>query len=341
MMFSTSGNDSTGNSAISLPMNPVARRTRNGNGGDLHFWTFHAWPRTRNLESAVALARWRNLGLACIPNILMLVAGIALVRYTRRSRLLAERQMNFVANVSHELRTPLTVIRGAGHNLLRGIVQEQRQIDQYLRLIIQHADQLTGMIEQLLELADARKKAVDTEAYELVNIGELLDTAIATTLSDTKSAGCEIHATILRNLPQVYGDATALRRVFQNLFTNAAKYGASGGWIGVETTCRYDRLRTWVEVNVADRGPGIPEHEQVNIFEPFYRGSDAQSQQIRGTGLGLSLVREIVQAHGGNVTVQSQPWEGTVFTVHLPAIQTGKTRGHSPAGAKRTEQISL
>jgi signal transduction histidine kinase len=269
------------------------------------------------LEATVSVSRRRNLGVAALLNLLLLATGMALVRHTRRSRQLAEAQMNFVANVSHELRTPLTVIRGAAHNLQRGVIQERSQIVQYSSLIIQHTEQLTYMIEQLLELAGAKKNRTPL-AREPVELAEVLKDAIAAVGHDTQTAGCSVQCEIPTALPTVSGDAAALRRVFQNLITNAAKHGAEGGWIGVKASVVNGQGKLRVEVSVADRGPGIPEAEQTEIFKPFVRGALAEARQIRGSGLGLSLVREIVEFHQGSISVQSQPGHGATFTVEFP-----------------------
>src|SRR5262249_23752240 len=156
--------------------------------------------------------------------------GIALVRNTRRSRQLADAQMDFVANVSHELRTPLTVIRGAAHNLKRGVVQERSQVEQYSGLILQHTEQLTQMVEQFLELAGARKNRAGL-ASDPVALKDVLKDAIAASEHDTKAAGCDVQFDAPASLPVITGDAPALRRVFQNLITNAAKHGGDGKWI--------------------------------------------------------------------------------------------------------------
>ena len=129
--------------------------TRQGPGGDFS-WILEVRPHPGAIEAIVASAHRRNLTVAILMNVLIFAAGLALVHHTRRSRQLAEAQMNFVATVSHELRTPLTVIRGAGHNLLRGVAHEPGQIEQYSRLIIQHAEQLTEMVEQILGLAGVK-----------------------------------------------------------------------------------------------------------------------------------------------------------------------------------------
>jgi signal transduction histidine kinase len=281
-----------------------------------------ARPHPGALEAVVSASRRRNFAVAALVNGLILAAGVALVIHTRRSRQLAQAQMNFVANVSHELRTPLTVIRGAAHNIKRGVVHERAQLEQYSGLIIQHTEQLTEMIEQLLELAGARKNqaALTRNPVELAKV--LLE-AMAATKRDAEIAGCAVELSIPTSLPEVSGDAAALRRVFQNLLTNAARHGGTGGWIGVTATA-VNGAEPMLEVRVADRGPAIPENEQGEIFKPFVRGAAAQEKQIRGSGLGLSLVKEIVEAHGGAVLVRSQPGQGATFTVRLPANTTTK-----------------
>jgi signal transduction histidine kinase len=288
-----------------------------------NLWVLEVRPRPGALEAVVSASRRRNFAVAALVSGLVLAAGVALVFHTRRSRQLAEAQMNFVANVSHELRTPLTVIRGAAHNIKRGVVQERAQLEQYSGLIIQHTEQLTDMIEQLLELAGARKNRIAL-ARNPVELGGVLQEAIAATKRDAKIAGCAVELSILTALPEVSGDAAALRRVFQNLLTNAARHGGTGGWIGVTATT-VNGSEPIIEVRVADRGPGIPEKEQAEIFKPFVRGAAAQEKQIRGSGLGLSLVKAIVEAHGGVVLVRSQPGQGATFTVRLPANTTRKS----------------
>ena len=124
----------------------------------------------------------------------------------------------------------------------------------------------------------------------------------------------------------VYGYAAALRRVFQNLIINAAKHGGEGGWIGVTAVNDEDVATPTVEVQIADRGPGIPQNELPEIFKPFFRGALAQSLQTRGSGLGLSLVREIVLSHNGTVSVTSENGRGSIFIVRLPAIPTEKSK---------------
>jgi two-component system sensor histidine kinase SenX3 len=117
----------------------------------------------------------------------------------------------------------------------------------------------------------------------------------------------------------VLADETALKHAIRNLLENAVKYGTEGSpWIGLSALHAPAKTGDFVEIRVADRGPGIPADELEHIFEPFFRGRRAVSDQIHGTGLGLNLVKKIVEAHGGTVSVWSEPMKGTEFTVRVP-----------------------
>ena len=142
--------------------------------------------------------------------------------------------------------------------------------------------------------------------------GVLRDVAAAA--QDAAREPLTIDLAIANRLPAVLGDEAALRRVFQNLVGNAIKYGAGTGWIGVRANGGADG----VDVTISDRGIGIAPADRERIFDPFYRASDVVSAQIQGAGLGLSLVKRIVEAHGGRITVESEPGRGSAFTVTLP-----------------------
>lgn len=274
-------------------------------------WIMEIGHRAGSLESIVAGSRKRNLAVAVALNGLILASGWMLLRTTRRAQRLAEEQMRFVANVTHELRTPLTVIRGAAHNLKRGIVKDPGGIEKYSGLIIEHAEALGSMVEQVLDFSgDRRSEAVREPLY----LGQVLHDAVQTVKSDARFASCQIDLHLPANIPEITGDPAALRRAVQNLLENAAKHGGSGEPVGVTVVARDRQL----DIRVEDRGAGIPEDEIEEIFTPFFRGAYARSNQVRGSGLGLSLVREIAKAHGGDVSVRSEPGKGSTFTISLP-----------------------
>jgi len=134
---------------------------------------------------------------------------------------------------------------------------------------------------------------------------------------------CRVDTEIQPGLPSVLGDSMALRHALQNLINNAVKYGTDGvKWIGLFARATSGVSGNMIEIRVQDRGPGIPREEQGHIFDAFFRGRRAVRDQIHGTGLGLNLVKKIVEAHGGTVDVQSEPGAGTTFIVKLPALPT-------------------
>ena len=124
----------------------------------------------------------------------------------------------------------------------------------------------------------------------------------------------QVHRDIALDLPPVIGDANALRSAVQNLIANAVKYGGRDHWVGIRAEHVRDRRHGEVRITVSDHGNGIDAAELPHIFEPFYRGADAVAQQIHGNGLGLSLVRRIIEAHGGKVSATSRPGAGSAFT---------------------------
>jgi signal transduction histidine kinase len=288
-----------------------------------------------SLEAAVNAARRRNL---LISSSILAVLGASvglLVLSTRRAQELARQQMEFVAAVSHELRTPLAVIRSAGENLADGVVRDDMQIRKYGDLVRNEGRRLTEMVEQILEFAGIQSGQRGF-ALRPVGVQPLLEDVVSASDALVGAAGMTVEWTLPPALPPVLGDEAALRRVFQNLVGNAIKYGAAGGWIGIsaQSTGRE------IAVTVADRGIGIDDTDQAHIFEPFYRAPAVVEAQIQGAGLGLSLVKRIVEAHGGRIAVRSVPGEGAEFTVTLPAA-TGEAVTHAPlAGASSTPAAS-
>ena len=297
-------------------------------------WRLRLTHRAGSLEAAVVSIRRRNL-LISFSVLALLAASIALmVLSARRAQRLARREMDFVAGVSHELRTPLAVIKSAAWSLTRGVVREPEQIKRYSTLIAQESDRLIEMIEQVLEFAGARSGRQKLE-LQPVGAGELIDNVLASAQPLLAEGGFQIEKKIAPDLPQVMADAPARARALRNLIDNAMKYSGENRWIGVraETTAVAE-----VRITISDRGPGIPAEELKHIFDPFWRGSEATAAQIHGNGLGLNLVRTIINVHGGGISVQSAPGRGSSFTLTLPAIaptdpQPATIASHLDAGA--------
>jgi signal transduction histidine kinase len=293
------------------------RLGRPGNDPPAGRWTLSVRNRSGSVDAAVARARRRSLVVSML--LIGLLGGVAwaLVHYTARSRRLAEVQFQFAAGVSHDLRTPLTAIRGAAFSLADGVVNDAASVKRYARLIQRNAEELTSMVENVLAYSASRHATpAPPEKRRAVNIRDTLEHAVRGLAAELDSSGCQLELHIAPGLPDVSGDKLALERTLQNLIGNALRHARQGRWVGVSASA----IGESVEVRVNDRGPGIPAAELGRIFEPFYRGEQARAGRVRGTGLGLSMVRETVEQHGGTVTVLSAPEEGTQFVVRLPAM---------------------
>ena len=291
-------------------------------------WQLALRHKSGSLEAAVSRVRRRNL---MISSSVLLLLGASLVMITvssQRAQRLASQQMEFVAGVSHELRTPLAVIRSAGDNLADGVIQDEAHIRQYGELVRSEGRRLSEMVEQILEFAGIHS---GERAFALrpVAVAPLLRESIASEGVPAEERRVTIELDAPAGLPPVIGDEPALRRVFQNLIGNAIKYGAQGGWVGVSARSAGSTVR----VTVVDRGIGIAAADQSRIFDPFYRATDVVEARLQGAGLGLSLVKRIVEAHGGQVSVKSQPGQGSAFTVVLPAALGERTETAGPAEA--------
>ncbi len=286
-------------------------------------WLLRVHHHAGSLESIVAGARRRNLALSAGLLLLILATVASLVRSSRRERQMAELQMNFVEGVSHELRTPLTVIRTAAFNLRGNLAQKPEQVARYGALIQNESEKLTALVEQVLRYGSARYSRIIAQRSP-VAIEALIESTLQSSRLDLENTNLTIEKKIAPGLPLVLADPEAMEHVLQNLFENAVKYGTqSSNWIGISAAAAPPNGAPAVEIRIADHGPGIPKEERDHIFDSFYRGSRAIQDQIHGTGLGLTLAKKIVEAHGGTIAVKSQPSEGTEFIIRIPAVPTG------------------
>ncbi len=274
-----------------------------------------------SLDVAVAGARRRNAWLSFGILGILAVGVVMVVVNGRRASRLAAQQMDFVATISHELRTPLAVIRSAAQNLSAGVVSDLERARRYGELIEDEGRRLTEMVEQVLEYARITGDK-PLAARQSVNIAELARDVTRSCQPLCEEAGVALDVTAdPAEAPMVAGDQAALRRALHNLIGNALKHGADGRWIGVKVEHAPARRRKDVLLTVSDRGRGIDTADIGHVFEPFYRGRRAIDEQVHGNGLGLSLVRRVVEAHGGSVIVESAPGRGTTFTMRLPASE--------------------
>lgn len=287
-----------------------------GRGEDAGLWVLQVAYRDGSVEALVAAARRRNLAVSFSVLLLLGAATVLLASAARRARRLSERQMEFVATVSHELRTPVSVICSAGENLADGVVSDREGVVRYGALVRDEGRRLARLLEQVLDFAGSY---TGRRSYrrEPVAVEQVIGEALAAADPALREAGFRAERETAPGLPFVLGDAPALARAVRNLVENAVKYGGDDHTVTVRA--RVAEGARAVRIEVEDKGLGIPAEEQRHLFEPFWRGAHATSRQIRGSGLGLALVESIARAHGGRVSVRSQPGQGSVFTLELPA----------------------
>ena len=222
-----------------------------------------------------------------------------------------KQQQRFVADASHELRTPLAVLRGETEVALA----QPRSIDEYkasLNLIKDEAEQLSRIVEDLFLLA---RQPFDTPAImrERVSLDKVVGECARA--AQVLAARKNLKLTVNANNPlSLIGDDELLQRMILNLLDNAVKYTPAGGEVSLDLNAHNGDAR----ITVRDTGIGIPEKDQPHVFDRFYRVDKARSRAMGGAGLGLSIAHWIAEAHGGTISVESQPGRGSAFTVELP-----------------------
>jgi signal transduction histidine kinase len=282
-------------------------------------WQLVVKHRTGSLETAVAGARRRNLAISFGILLLLGVSVCLIVLSSRRAQRLANQQLEFVAGVSHELRTPLAVICSAAENLADGVIDNRDQMKRYGGLIRDEGRRLAEMVEQVLEFS-GEQSGRRFYVLKQTELDRVIEDALAACHPQIVDRGFKIEKRISENLPVVNIDPAALSRAIQNLLGNAMKYSGESRWLGLVVESVKTGEREEVEIKISDQGVGIAPSDLPHIFEPFYRGNAALALQIHGTGLGLSLVKQIVESHGGRISVESKLKHGTTFTLKLPII---------------------
>ncbi|MGH7357018.1 MAG: sensor histidine kinase, partial [Candidatus Rokuibacteriota bacterium] len=252
--------------------------------------------------------------------LVVIVAGIlATWRLTRRETEMARLKSDFVANVSHDLKTPLSVIRMFGETLEMGRVTDEARRQEYYRVITREGERLSRLIDNVLDFSriesGRRRYDVVPTAVEPV-IRETLE-AFAYPL---EQQGFKVEVSVAPDLGPVPMDADAIGQALANLVDNAIKYSADDKALAIDARVVDGRLA----LSVTDRGIGVPTEEQGRIFEKFYRAGRSDTQGRRGSGVGLALVRHVALAHGGTVTVESEPGAGSRFTLWLPLGSGGE-----------------
>ena len=235
------------------------------------------------------------------------------VAYGRVSRM-ERAKSRYMRKVSHELRGPLGTIQMALKVVLEGLSGELPEKSRdMIRRAERRAGELGQLTQDLLALARARESPLAVEA-EPLNLGALAEELITEMRASADDAGVSLSLDVEPNLPIMHGDATGLRQMVGNLLSNAIRYTPRGGTVAV----RVSRAEGQLCLEVSDTGIGIPPEDQARVFDEFFRSVNARTHTAEGTGLGLTIVKAVVEQHHGSVTLHSTPGQGTRFVVRFP-----------------------
>ena len=256
----------------------------------------------------------------------MVIGSWLIVADLRRQLTLARQKTDFVSNVSHELKTPLTSIRMFAELLAEGRVSEPAKQHSYLHIITAEAARLTRLINNVLDFS-RMERGEKKYKFETCDLVEVVRETAETLRPHLEQSGFRLDCHLPPEPCPVTGDRDAIAQVLVNLLSNAEKYSGERKEIRVELRRRNEPL-PFVEIGVLDRGLGVPRGSEVKIFEQFYRAHDALSNGIQGSGLGLTLARQIARAHGGDVAYEPREGGGSCFSLRLPVKQLETTNAH-------------
>jgi signal transduction histidine kinase len=277
-------------------------------------WLIQVWPS----EPAAIYADMRqkqNLSMVILVFVaaLLVFGSYITVRIVRRELEIARMRADFVSTVSHEFRSPLTGIRQLGEMLLDGRAIDERKQRRYFKMIVQESDRLTRLVENILDFSRMEEGRKEYR-FEPLNTSRWLQRLVADFEMEIATDGVAVETGIPEGLPPISADSEALGSAVHNLLDNAVKYspGVKVVWLDAEAAGGE------VRIAIRDRGVGISERDRKHIFDRFYRADGEISKRIKGAGLGLSLVRHIVTAHGGKVEYESRVGEGSTFSIRIP-----------------------
>jgi signal transduction histidine kinase len=272
--------------------------------------------------SPVAFAqRVVGIEVAFIGILALVLLGATFVgaRYILRQIELVSAKTSFVSNVTHELKTPIAVIKLAVETLELGRVSGEAQREKYLRTIMRESDRLAQLVDNILDFSrlEAGQRALHRAP---VDVRDVVNAAMEGFRLRLEDAGFQYEVELPESVPTVLGDGRALQHCLLNLLDNAVKYSREHKEVRVSVAARNGE----VALSVADRGIGIPSEERDRIFEKFARVETGLVHDVKGAGLGLSLVDMLVRAHHGRVEVASTLGEGSTFTILLPVWDEGR-----------------
>jgi two-component system phosphate regulon sensor histidine kinase PhoR len=268
-----------------------------------------------SVEDVVRARTERNLILIGVLDILLIGAVWLVYRTLKKEMELVRLKGDFVSNVSHELRTPLSLIRMFTETLSMKRVQSEEKKQEYYETILHETERLTRLINNILNFSrmEAGKKQYH---FEPMAVNDVVAAVLKTYTSHLEHEGFTTSVQLGEYLPDIHADHEAIAEAVINILDNAIKYSAADKFIRITTR----QTENMIAVEVEDRGIGIEKHHHKKIFETFYRVSTGLTNNIKGSGLGLSLVSHIVNAHGGMIELESTPGKGSTFRLLFPLM---------------------
>jgi two-component system phosphate regulon sensor histidine kinase PhoR len=278
----------------------------------LYKWTLNVTMNSAaELAAAVARRRVLEMVLVALSSVVVIAGLFVILVAAERERRLSNLKSEFVANVSHELKTPLALVRMFGELLQTGRADTEEKRNQYLSIIVNESDRLNALIENVLDFAKVERGQA---AYEFLpgRVAEPVSRAVEACRVRAERDGVALELA-LEDVPDLMLDERAVEIAVINLVDNALKYAPDGKRVTVSVRAAHGGA----EVSVIDQGPGIAPEDRKRIFDRFVRGKSSSGKQVRGSGIGLSLVKHIAEAHGGSVRVEDAKPHGSVFTLRL------------------------
>lgn len=278
----------------------------------LYKWTLNVTMNSaEELAAAVARRRLLEMVLVGLSSVVVIAGLFVILLAAHRERRLSNLKSEFVANVSHELKTPLALVRMFGELLQTGRADSEEKRKQYLSIIVNESDRLNALIENVLDFAKVERGQA---AYEFSpgSLAEPVARAVEACRVRAEREGIALELS-LQDVPQLLLDERAIEIAVINLVDNALKYAPDGKRI----TVLVRPVAGGAEVMVSDQGPGIAPEDRKRIFERFVRGKASRGKQVRGSGIGLSLVKHIAEAHGGSIRIDDAIPHGSIFTLRL------------------------
>jgi signal transduction histidine kinase len=280
-------------------------------------WKARVGLKNTNIDELARNSFLHSAGATLLVLVFLLFGMALTIRATDREARLAQAKSNFVSNVSHELKTPLSLLSLFSEILELGRVNSEEKKTEYYRIIRHESLRLNKMIDNILDFSkiEAGRK---TYVFADGDLAEVIDHVLSSYRYQIINSGFDVQTNIQPDLPPVSIDRDAMEQAISNLLDNAIKYSRDVKQLSITAARQGSNL----SVEIADRGIGIPRAEQARVFEKFYRVGNGLVHDVKGSGLGLSLVKHIVEAHNGTISVESEVGKGSRFTILLPLVRS-------------------